>query len=387
VKIAIVGPYFFPQNYGIEKVMYAHAKELAARGHQVSVISSRLRFPEGRLDGWPDHETREKFEIFRLPAYLRSLGKFIAYPSNSGLLIPGMAAALGRVAPDVVHAHNVGAAAWAHGAASYCRRSDKPFYYSLYHHPYRLKLDAVRKAPLRWLNRLPLNIARRIFLQTETDRRDVLDEYRIEAPDRLEVLPNGVYPAAAARQEGRQDGQVNLLFVGRVDDPRKGFDVLETAFAGLTETIRTQAVLRVVGTISEARKERLLRRLGDRVVVSGNIPEDELERAYAAADIFVMPSYYEGFGMPFIEAMRYGVAAIGTRVGGVPEVVPEDTGILVAPGDVAGLGEAIERMIRERSFAAYGARGRVWARRFEWRNLVDQLERHYRAGPDEERAE
>jgi glycosyltransferase involved in cell wall biosynthesis len=90
-----------------------------------------------------------------------------------------------------------------------------------------------------------------------------------------------------------------------------------------------------------------------------------------------MPSYYEGFGMPFIEAMRYGVAVIGTNVGGIPAIVPADTGVLVRPGDAAAVGAAIEQMIRGRSFESFGIRGRLWAKQFEWSKVVEKLEKYY----------
>ena len=93
-----------------------------------------------------------------------------------------------------------------------------------------------------------------------------------------------------------------------------------------------------------------------------------------------MPSRYEGFGMPYIEAMRYGVPVIGTRAGGTPEVVPPDTGVLIAPDDEDGLCEAMMRLgTSSETRARLGRGGRSWSKRFHWDRVIDELELHYRS--------
>jgi len=377
MRITIIGPYFYPQNYGIEKVMYAHAKYLALRGNEVTVVSSRLRYPNGTYIDVPDIETIEGFKIVRLPTYVRSLGRYFSYPSNGGLWTPGILKTLQSLNPNIVHAHNVGAAAWAHQAARHCKKNSVRFYYSLYHHPSKLKFDKIRKAPLRYLNALPIGVAQKIFLQTNQDLTHVFEDFPISDYKKLAILENGVEPASKERGMRKCGERINVLFVGRVEDKRKGFDVLETAIANLNGECNRRTFLHVIGTISDDRRKRLLQTLGERVKVSGNVSEPELEDAYAEADIFAMPSYYEGFGMPFIEAMRYGVAVIGTNVGGIPAIVPADTGVLVRPGDAAAVGAAIEQMIRGRSFESFGIRGRLWAKQFEWSKVVEKLEKYY----------
>jgi glycosyltransferase involved in cell wall biosynthesis len=116
---------------------------------------------------------------------------------------------------------------------------------------------------------------------------------------------------------------------------------------------------------------------GERIRVLGLVPKDRLEQAYAEADVLVMPSLYEGFGMPSIEAMRYGVPVVATAVGGLAEVVPPDAGVLVSPGSSAALAAGIMEMTDPARRWAAGAKGREWARHYEWPRLVAGLVERY----------
>ena len=380
MKIAIIGPYFLPQNFGIEKVMLNHATYLAARGHHVTVITSRLAFPTGSFADLPSREVVDGFTIIRLEVLIRAPPtRLLSYPSRGGLFVRGIRRALEAADPDIVHAHNVGAPAWAEAGARFCDRYGRSFFYSLYFHTGKLKLDWVRKLLIRRMNALPLRTAKAIFMQTMFDYEPLLQDFQIIAPQHLAVLPNGVMPPQCERDEDLPSGKIRLLFVGRVDDHRKGFDVLETALEGLEPSQREQISLRVIGTISEARRQDLSAKFSGLISIAGNVTEAVLEAAYASSDIFVMPSRYEGFGMPYIEAMRYGLAVIGSRAGGIPHVVPEGTGMLVPPGDPVALREAIAAMIESRSFHQYSEAARAWARTFEWPGVIDRLEAFYRS--------
>jgi glycosyltransferase involved in cell wall biosynthesis len=378
MKIAIIGPYFLPQNYGIEKVMLNHARHLARRGHEVTVITSGLAFPDGAFPELPDEEMVENFKVIRLPILIRSLpAKLGGFPSRSGLYVRGLTRTLAAIDPGIVHAHNIGAPAWSAPAAKFCLKKRRKFFYSLHYHYGRLKLDWLRKWPIRRMNRLPLNTATNIFLLTKFDEQPLLNDFNIRSPDRLAVLENGVDPPSCPVRERQAGEKVRLLFVGRVDDTRKGFHVLEDALQKMTDSEKSQIHLRVVGTISASRRETLQTKFGPLMTISGNISEADLEAAYASADIFIMPSMYEGFGMPYIEAMRYGVAVIGTKAGGIPYVVPEKTGLLIEPGNASDLKEAIIYMVQEDSFKTFGEVSKLWSKGFEWNTVIDKLESFY----------
>ena len=384
MKIAILGPYFYPQIYGIEKVMYNHARYLAARGHEVHVLTTALRFPDGRFNNLPTMELREGFTIHRVPVLLRAPWRRIfIYQSNGGLIIPRLNCVLSKLKPDIVHAHNIGAAAWATAGAHYARRYSKSFFYSPHYHvsassEARLKFETFRSMFQRKMNNFPLQIADKILHLTKFEFEAFEKEFPCPSRDHYQVLPNGVEPPCYAEAEKSQRTEFNVLFVGRVDDPRKGFVTLIDAMRALWTRHGEKLHLTVVGTISEETRDNLIREFHDTIRISGSVSEEELERHYGQADLFVMPSQYEGFGMPFIEAMRYGVPVIGTRVGGVPEVVAEGTGILVPPGDVSALADAIQKLFEDpEKRTSMGALGRQWASTFYWPKVIDQLESLY----------
>jgi glycosyltransferase involved in cell wall biosynthesis len=85
----------------------------------------------------------------------------------------------------------------------------------------------------------------------------------------------------------------------------------------------------------------------------------QLASLYASADVFVLPSRFEGYGMAYAEAIAHGVPVIGTRAGAIPETVPSDAGVLVPPDDVEVLAATLQRLIEnpgERERLAAGAR-------------------------------
>lgn len=376
MRIVIVGPFFWPQLEGVEKVMLNHARHLARRGHEVHVVTSALQFPKGEFIGLPREEVHEGFTIHRMRVLMREPNWRFFYLANGGVLIRGIGVILRRINPEVLHAHQIAAPAWAFAAAWYARTRGRRFFYSPHHHPDAVPGQRFRNLILHGLNRLPLGIARKIFHLTRNDYEPFAREYPHLSRERFAVLPNGVDPPLLAPIPPKP-GALRLLFVGRVDDRRKGFDLLRRAFA---ETRRPGWVLSVIGRISDTTRDSLAAEFGSAVRVLGPVDEATLEREYAACDLFVMPSRYEGFGMPYIEAMRYGAAVIGTAVGGVPEVVPAGTGVLVAVDDGTGLAVALARLGNDpNERARLGQAGRAWAARFHWDCIIDTLEAEYAA--------
>jgi glycosyltransferase involved in cell wall biosynthesis len=119
-----------------------------------------------------------------------------------------------------------------------------------------------------------------------------------------------------------------------------------------------------------------------RITLAGEWPPASLSRAYRGADIFVLPSFHEGYGMAYAEAMAHGLPVIATIAGAIPETVPRQAGLLVPPGDPPALAHALRRAIVEPVLAASlaagarsaGARLPDWpGTTAEWAKALDRL--------------
>jgi len=162
-----------------------------------------------------------------------------------------------------------------------------------------------------------------------------LVEHHGLAPQRVHTVPPGVDPAPVAPGT---DGVSRLLCVASVT-PRKGHDVLLDALATLVDVPWT---LECVGPLPAGSAHvAALRRhaLGDRVRFAGPLDGEPLARAYAAADLFVLPSRAETYGMVVTEALARGIPVVASSV---PDALG-DGGVLVPPGDVPALAGELRR--------------------------------------------
>ena len=223
---------------------------------------------------------------------------------------------------------------------------------ALVHHPLALEsgLAPEEAQALRNSERAALAAASRVVVTSAATRRILVADYGV-AEDAITVAMPGVDRAGAAPARRGAGTTINLLAVGAVVH-RKGYDVLVEAtdwLAGLDWQLviagdckRDQAAAdRLSATI--ARKG--LRR---RVCLAGSVSDRVLEDLYGDADVFVLASRFEGYGMAYAEAAARGLPIVGTRTGAIPDTVPEGAGILVAPDDAAEFGSALRAMVSYR---------------------------------------
>jgi glycosyltransferase involved in cell wall biosynthesis len=259
--------------------------------------------------------------------------------------------------PDLVHAHGVKAAL----IALLARRTGSPPVVVTVHNLCR---GGWLTFPLRWL--APRATAA-IAVSEAVHRR--LEEHAV-AFRRLEVIPNGIdperFPPAPARPADRP---FTVAFVGRLTE-EKGVRVLLEAQRTLPHSVPLRLVVAGDGPL-RALVEAEARQPGSRTQFLGH--QDEVLSVYHAADAVVMPSFAEGHPMTALEAMACSLPVIGSRVGGLPEIVVEgETGLLVPTGDAAALSQAMAELAadpkRGRTFGAAGRR-RVEAQFTEERML------------------
>jgi glycosyltransferase involved in cell wall biosynthesis len=139
-----------------------------------------------------------------------------------------------------------------------------------------------------------------------------------------------------------------LLSVGSVV-PRKGFDVLVAALARLAElpwrlTIAGD-LTRDPNETAKVRASISQHRLADRIEVLGAVSSERLAALYNDADLFVLASRFEGYGMAYAEALSRGLPVIGTTGGAIPDTVPHGAGLLVTAGDATALAAALRDVV------------------------------------------
>jgi len=168
--------------------------------------------------------------------------------------------------------------------------------------------------------------------------------------------------------------------------PRKAHGVLVAALAQLRDLdwilLCIGSLERDRATADAVRQAIAAAGLERRIVLAGERAPAAVAAAYSAADAFVLPSFHEGYGMVYAEAMANGLPVIATIAGAIPETVPPSAGLLVPPGDPAALAEAVRQVIADPLLAtrlAAGSReagGRLpdWPRAIaDWEEAFDRL--------------
>jgi D-inositol-3-phosphate glycosyltransferase len=237
-----------------------------------------------------------------------------------------------------------------------------------------------------------VDAADRIIAATDLERAQLVREYGASFL-RIAVIPCGVDttlfapgdPERARTALGLGGGPI-VLYVGRIT-PIKGLEPLLDAVAHLRARQRPVRLLIIGGDADDSldgheasvreRAERL--GLGEAVVFLGPQRQSDLRGYYVGADVVVMPSYYESFGMVALEAMACGRPVIGSRVGGLATTVRDGiTGFLVPEGDAVALADRIEAVVGDAALRArLGREGVRWAAQHRWPCVAEAVCREY----------
>jgi glycosyltransferase involved in cell wall biosynthesis len=237
---------------------------------------------------------------------------------------------------------------------------------------------------MRWYSfvgmqkRVSLKLAR-IITVSECAKRDIGSEFHIP-PHRFRVVPNGInldlfHPMPEIKRENNR-----LIVTTSADTPLKGLHFLLQAVAEVSKThpikLNVIGIPAKNGGIHQLIKELGINRL---VTFTGRIDHHEFVMQYAKASIAIVPSLYEGFGLPAGEAMACEVPVISTYGGALPEVVG-DAGALVPPADPLALAETIKNLLDHPDYAGeLGRRGRQRVlTHFTWKRAAEKTISVYR---------
>lgn len=287
---------------------------LREQGWQVTVTGLDGRFPE------PDAEAA------------RALDEALAdHPDGARVVIDGLA--MGGL-PEVV--------------ADHAERLDLT---ALVHHPLadETGLDPAQRTRFTVSETRALGAVGRVIVTSPFTARRLAD-FDVPA-ERITVIEPGVVRAPLSpRATADQPGPVRLLCVATII-PRKGHDVLVEALARLAGRDWQATCLggldRDAGHARHVRERIAAHGLEARIELAGERAHDEMGDTYREADLFVLPSHYEGYGMVISEALAHGLPVITTTGGALAHTLPPDAGLAVPPGDVQALTEALTRWFDE----------------------------------------
>ncbi len=221
------------------------------------------------------------------------------------------------------------------------------------------------------------------------DEAQLLVELCGAAPERISVVPCGVdlehfrplEKRAARARLGLSGGEPLMLFVGRIE-PLKGIDVLLRAAAQIKAPYR---LLVIGGDRRDDARRVYLRALVNELDIAGSVSfidavrHEDLPLYYNSADVCVVPSYYESFGLVALEAMACGVPVVASKVGGLPETVRDSqTGFLIPDINPTAFAGRLELLLGDPELRwELGAGARELAEQFHWANVAEQVEAVY----------
>jgi len=319
------------------------AAALRARGRAVEVVGLAGRFPV------PDDLARQSMA--------RALA---ALPDGARVVIDGLA--MGGL-PEVIAPH-----------------ADRLAIIALVHHPLadETGLDEPTRRRLFDSETRALALARRVIVTSRFTARG-LERFGV-GPERLRVVEPGVEPVplAASALDLESPGPRRLLCVATLV-PRKGHDVLLEALAGLSDRDWTLVAIgsQVRDPDHVARLFAAARRHGleARIDYAGERSAAELAAAYHRAELFVLPSRYEGYGMVVTEALARGLPVLTTTGGALVDTLPGQAGLAVPPDDAAALTDALAAWLDDAELRRRLRRGAREARRdlVDWQQAGDRF--------------
>jgi glycogen synthase len=230
----------------------------------------------------------------------------------------------------------------------------------------QLPMNHLRRADVR-RERWSVRLADALVTHSNAHRRAMAQELGIHE-DQIHVVPHGIALAPRDAASVPREEQT-IVYLGRLERRKGTLDLLRAVPVVLEQCPEARFVF--IGadrphapggrTHAQFVAEEFSAEIRAQIQLLGRLPDDEVESWLRRATVFVAPSLYESFGLIFLEAMRWGTPVVGTRAGGIPEIVEDgQSGLLVPPEDPPALAGAIVRMLRDPNLRQrLGSAGRV----------------------------
>lgn len=368
LKVALISPYDLSYPGGVQYHIAALAPALASLGHTVKILTPSS-MPPGKLNG---------IDVL-------TFGRSIPVPTAGSVARislsvwhePRLKATLEDEKFDVVHIHEPLVPLFPLMALYLSR--------SLTIGTFHAFSETGGRAYTMW-KRVLANAAERLHgrIAVSEAARSYVNRY---FPGEYTIIPNGIdvqfFARPAPRLEVFSPAHVNLLFVGRVGEKRKGLSFLLAAYSTLKWEYPNLRLIVVGPGVPDADSWRIIgeRNIQD-VVFTGQVARDELPAYYQSADIFCSPATgKESFGMVLLEAMAASRPIVASAIPGYACVVRHgEEGLLVEPRNENALADALRLMIKDEGLRRkMGATGRRSVEQYDWSSVAALVVDYYRA--------
>jgi glycosyltransferase involved in cell wall biosynthesis len=400
LRIALLGYRSQPHGGGQGVYLRYLSKALVEAGHSVDVISGPPYphlDPRVRLIELPSMDLFVNGLASLRPHHLKSMSNIIEWSSQ---LTGGFAEpqTFGRRAVKYLrqHGHNYDLIhdnqSLSYGMLE-IQKMGLPLVTTV-HHPITSDLRIALGAARNWRERILikrwhsfLNMQQKVIKQlrnivtvSDCSRQDIARDFGLQ-PAGISLAHNGIDIDVFKPLPGVERNPMRIMATCSADAPLKGLRYLLHAYARLLERYPGLELLLVSKPNPGGKTEQLVQQLGlvDKVRFVNGISTEQMVQYYAEASIAVVPSVYEGFGLPAGEAMACGVPVVSTDGGALPEVVG-DAGVIVPTKDVDALVGAIDALLQDpQRRADLGARGKQRIEEnFCWQVCAQQMTTYYR---------
>ena len=371
-----------PAPGGAETVVKAYSEGLRDLGHDVEVITTDLY-------------TETPFVKKEMPSEVNGINvtRHKAYTVSGEahyVLAPGMVQSFLSKKADIIHTHSYG---YFQNHAGWIRErfQSTPWVITPHFHPSWSMWGGAKRKTLREfydtvIGKGTMESADLITCVSKHERDMLVSEIGI-SEDNIKIIYNGINwndwqilpDKNIFRKQYPDISDKFVLFAGRLAT-NKGLSDLISAM----DLVNQKSVDLVItgadmGLGKQLEKEALEK--GVRMHRLGHIDDETYRSVLAAAEMLVLPSAYEAFGIVLLEAAAAETAVIGTNVGGIPEAMsPGNNGLIVEYNDVDNLSKSIATLLDDAKLCKeMGKAGRVWAKNFSWDSILKELEQEYRS--------
>ena len=370
-----------PAPGGAETVVKAYSEGLRGLGHDVEVVTTDLY-------------TETPFVKKKMPSVVNGINvtRHKAYTVSGEahyVLAPGMVQSFLSKNADIIHTHSYG---YFQNHAGWIRErfQSTPWVITPHFHPSWSMWGGSKRKTLREfydtvIGKGTLEAADLITCVSKHERDMLVSEIGLKE-DNIKIIYNGINWAdwssvpnkEVFRKQYPTVSEKFVLFAGRLAT-NKGLSDLISAM----QLIDKKSVDLVITGADMGLGKQLEKEASDKGVTMhrlGHIDDETYRSVLSAAEMLVLPSEYEAFGIVLLEAAAAKTAVIGTNVGGIPEAMsPGNNGLIVEYNDVNNLAKSIAILLEDEKMSKeMGNSGREWAKNFSWESIVKEIEHEYK---------